>query len=146
MSGIYKKLQQVVENTHKKLYSQNQIMPVPTNVGILVGTVLIVSKNAVKDLVVNNEVIYKEISLNAVAIRLANIVSKYGKTMTADSIYRADQDYGRWLQESQTLRAKYQSARKQGDNDRADIYLARYCSARDRAKYYHAHVLSLIAK
>ena len=104
MSGIYKKLQQVVENTHKKLYSQNQIMPVPTNVGILVGTVLIVSKNAVKDLVVNNEVIYKEISLNAVAIRLANIVSKHGKTMTADSIYRADQDYGRWLQESQTLR------------------------------------------
>jgi hypothetical protein len=144
MSSIYKKLQQVVENTHKKLYNQNQIMPVSTDAGILVGNVLIVSNNAVKNIVVNNEVIYKEISLNAVAIQLANVVSRFGKTTNADTLYRADQDYGRWLQESQSLRVKYQSARKQGDHDRADIYLARYCTARDRAKYYHAHVLGLI--
>ncbi len=146
MTALFKRLHQVVENTYKKLYEQDQIMPVSTQTGIVVGRVLIVSNGAVKDLFIDGELIYDNISLNASAIRLANILSKYGKIMPCDTIYQADQDYGRWLQESQILRTKYQKARKIGDDDRADIYLARYCTARDRAKYYHSQVLALVSK
>lgn len=146
MTAIFKKLQSVVENTYKKLYDQDQIMPVPVEKGILVGKVLIVSRGAVKDLLINGSAIYTDISLNASAIKLANILSKYGRIMYCDTLYKSDQDYGKWLQESQLLRSKYQRARQQGNDVKADIYLARYCTARDRAKYYHSQVLALISK
>lgn len=145
MSNINSKLQQVVERTHRKLYEQDQIMPVKTSQGILVGDVLIVAAGSVKNLYQQDQLIYKEISLNAAAIKIANIVTKQGINTKSESLYRADQDYGRWLNESQFLRHKYQIARKNGDNDRADIYLARYCTARDRAKSAQSHVLALAA-
>lgn len=144
MSRVNTQLRQVVEKTHKRLFEQYQIMPVKTDRGILVGNVLIVTKDAVKDLYLNNELIYIDVSLNAVTITLANLLAKHGVTYKSDTIYRADHDYGKWLQESQFLRAKYQSARKKGDDDRADIYLARYCTARDKAKTHHSYVLGLL--
>lgn len=143
MSNLNSKLQQVVERTHRKLYEQDQIMPVKTSDGILVGDVLIVSSGHVKNLYQKNILIYKEISLNAIAIKIANILTKFGTTTRTDALYKADQEYGRWLHESQFLRHKYQIARKNSQNDRADIYLARYCTARDRAKKAHSHALAL---
>jgi len=145
MSKIFKKLQQVVENTYKKLYEQDHVMPVVIETGILVGKVLIISRGPVKNLSINGDIIYKNICLNAAAIRLANVLTKYGKNMTCDRIYQADQEYGKWLNESQILRNKYQKARREGRNDQADVYLAKYCTARDRAKYYHAQVLALVS-
>jgi hypothetical protein len=145
MSNLNSKLQQVVERTYRKLYEQDQIMPVKTSEGILVGNVLIVSVGHVKNLYQNNILIYKEVSLNVVAIKIANILTKNGTTARVDALYRADQDYGRWLQESQFLRHKYQIARKNGNNDRADIYLARYCTARDKVKNAQSHALALAA-
>jgi len=49
MSNINRNLKTVIENTHKRLYENYQIMPVKTEQGILVGTVLIVSNESVKD-------------------------------------------------------------------------------------------------
>lgn len=145
MSNINSKLQQVVERTHRRLYEQDQIMPVKTDKGILVGDVLIVTVAHVKNLYQKDQLIYREISLNAAAIKLANMLTKYGMNSRTDALYKADQDYGRWLHESQFLRHKYQIARKNGDNDRADIYLARYCTARDRARTAQSHALALAA-
>ncbi len=145
MSNLNSKLQQVVERTHRKLYEQDQIMPVKTNQGILVGDVLMIAVGPVKNLYQKDKLIYKEISLNAAAIKIANIVTKYGINSKSEALYRADQEYGRWLHESQFLRHKYQIARKNGNNDRADIYLARYCTARDRAKSAQSHALALAA-
>lgn len=145
MSNLNSKLQQVVERTHRKLYEQDQIMPVKTSQGILVGDVLMIAVGPVKNLYQKDKLIYKEISLNAAAIKIANIVTKYGINSKSEALYRVDQEYGRWLHESQFLRHKYQIARKNGDNDRADIYLARYCTARDRAKSAQSHVLALAA-
>ncbi len=145
MSNLKSKLQQVIERTHRKLYDQEQIMPVKTNKGILVGDILIVPVGAMKNLIRNEVVIYKEISLNVIAIKIANIMTKSGVTARTDTLYRADQEYGKWLHESQFLRNKYQLARQKGDNDRADIYLARYCTARDKAKNAQSHALALAA-
>ncbi len=143
MSNLKSKLQQVVERTHRKLFDQEQIMPVKTAEGILVGDVLIVPVGPVKNIIQNNQVIYEEISLNVVAIKIANILTKTGITHRTDALYRADQEYGKWLQDSQFLRNKYQVARQKGDNDRADIYLARYCTARDKAKNAQSHAVAL---
>lgn len=144
MSRVNTQLQQVVEKTHKRLFEQYQIMPVKTDRGILVGRVLIVTNHAVKDLYLSNELVYSNVCLNTVTIMLANLLAKHGTTHASDKLYRADADYGKWQQESQFLRTKYQNARKTGNNDKADIYLARYCTARDRAKYYHEYVLTLL--
>ena len=92
MSNINSKLQQVVERTHRKLYEQDQIMPVKTSQGILVGDVLMVAVGPVKNLYQKDKLIYKEISLNAAAIKIANIVTKYGINTRSDALYRADQE------------------------------------------------------
>ena len=73
MSRVNTQLRQVVEKTHKRLFEQYQIMPVKTDRGILVGNVLITTRDAVKDLYLHNELIYIDVSLNAVTITLANL-------------------------------------------------------------------------
>jgi len=145
MSNINRNLKTVIENTHKRLYENYQIMPVKTEQGILVGTVLIVSNESVKDLYLKEQLVYKDVSLNQVVIRLANILAKDGKTARADVIYRADQEYGKFLTESQLLRRQYQKSRESQDHDRADMLLARYCTARDKALSAKKQVLSLVA-
>ena len=119
-------------------------MPVKTEEGILVGTVLIVSNESVKDIYNKGKLIYKEVSLNQVVIRLANILTKDGKTIKADEIYRADQEYGKFLTESQLLRKQYQKARESADHDKADMLLARYCTVRDKAIAAKKQVLALV--
>lgn len=145
MSNLNRNLKTVIENTHKRLYENYQIMPVKTAQGILVGTVLIVANESVKDIHNKGELVYKDVSLNQVVIRLANILTKDGKTTKADAIYRADQEYGKFLTESQLLRKQYQKARESNDHDRADVLLARYCTARDKVLAAKKQVLSLVS-
>ncbi len=144
MSILNRNLKSVIENTHKRLFENYQIMPVKTDRGILVGTVLIVSNDCVKDIYLKDELIYRDVCLNQVVIRLANILSKDGQNIKADTIYKADQEYGKFLTESQLLRKQYQKARDSGDHDRADMLLARYCTARDKAVAAKKQVLALV--
>ena len=133
MSNVSKKLEQVVSSAQRKLIKQNQILPVKTDKGILVGNVLIVSDGSIKDLWQNNQVVYPHVYLNAVAIKLANLLAKNINTVGADAIYRADQEYGKWFNDSQILRKRFQQALENKDTDRADVFWARYCESRDRA-------------
>ena len=63
MTQISRRLEQIV----RKELSKN-IIPVKTENGILVGEVLIVNEGPIKSLYRNNELLYKEIHLNSVAI------------------------------------------------------------------------------
>jgi len=133
MSNISNKLEQVVNSAQRKLISHNQILPVKTAEGILVGDVLIVSEGTIKNLWQRNELVYEHIYLNAAAIKIANLLArKIGKVKT-DAIYRADQEYGKWFVDSQMLRTRFQQAIDSQDTERADILWARYCESRDRA-------------
>jgi hypothetical protein len=87
--------------------------------------------------------VYSNIYLNAVAICLANILARRKIDIRADAVYRADQEYGKWYQDSQMLRARYQQAVNSQDHDRADIMWARYCESRDRAILAKNHAQSL---
>jgi hypothetical protein len=128
MTDISKRLEQTLRSVIQKA----PILPVKVAGGILVGNVLIVSNGSLKELWQNNSVVYKEISLNKVAIKLANMLAKQGNSYQADTIYKADQEYGRWFNESQILRTQYQKALNNQDYDRADMLWARYCESRDR--------------
>jgi hypothetical protein len=128
MTDISKRLEQTLRSVIQKA----PILPVKVAGGILVGNVLITSNGSLKELWQNNSVVYKEISLNKVAIKLANMLAKQGNSYQADTIYKADQEYGRWFNESQILRTQYQKALNNQDYDRADMLWARYCESRDR--------------
>jgi hypothetical protein len=144
MTDVSKRFEQLISQSYKKLADADTIMPVKTARGILVGDVLIVSRGAIKDLYRNNEVIYSDISLNEVAIRIANLSSKRKLTALCDQIYRCDQDYGRWFTEWQMLKEQYLRAKESGNHDRADILYARYQDVKQRAESAKRSVLVLI--
>jgi hypothetical protein len=129
MTDISKRLEQTLRSAIQK----NPILPVKVADGILVGDAKIVSEDHIKHIWFKDQLIYKDVSLNAVAIKLANILARRSSTVYADAIYRADQDYGRWFIESQMLRAQYQKALTVKDYDKSDTLWARYCESRDRA-------------
>ena len=145
MTDISKRLEQFVNSTQRKLLDE-QILPVKVADGILVGDVKIVSEGSIKHLWQHNELRYEHIYLNAVAISLANSLAKRRSLIKADELYRADQEYGKWFNDSQMLRTRYQKAVDSQDHDRADILWARYCESRDRALLAknHAQGLTLI--
>ena len=133
MTNISKRLEQVVSSAQQKLIEKHQILPIKVAEGILVGDVLIVSEETVKHLKYQNEYLYKDIYLNAAAIRIANMLAVNKQSAQAANLYRLDQEYGRWYHDSQLLRAQYQRSINNQDHDRADTLWARYCESRDRA-------------
>jgi hypothetical protein len=133
MTNISKRLEQVVSSAQQNLIEKQQILPVKVAEGILVGDILIVSEGMVKHLKYLDNYLYKNVYLNAAAIRIANMLAVNKSSVLADNIYRADQEYGRWFHDSQLLRAQYQRSVNNQDHDRADTLWARYCESRDKA-------------
>lgn len=127
MTQISKRLEQIIR---KEL--SNTIIPVKTKEGILVGDILIVTEGTIKNIFKRSELLYKEIHLNSVAIKIANLLAFRQGSLIIDNLYKADQDYGQWFVDSQLLRTQYQKALNSHDYDRADILWARYIESRDR--------------
>jgi len=128
MTKLVSKLEQVVNTAIKRA----PIIPVKTNKGILVGNVLIESQDNLKNLWKLDELVYSEVNLNAAAIKLANDLVRYGKTPRSRELYSFDQEYGRWLIDSQLHYRNHSRALADLQYDRADILWARYCESRDR--------------
>ena len=127
MTQISRRLEQIVRRELSK-----NIIPVKTPDGILVGDVLITNQDNLKFLYRKSQLIYSEIHLNSVAIKMANILALRHSHVSVDVLYRADQEYGRWFVDSQMLRAQHQKAIHTQDYDRADMLWARYSESRDR--------------
>ena len=127
MTQISKRLEQIVNKELSKT-----VIPVKTDNGILVGDILITSDGPIKNIYNNTILLYKEIYLNSVAIKMANILALKQSKIVADKIYKLDQEYGKWFVDSQLLRAQYQKALSNNDYERSDMLWARYCESRDR--------------
>ena len=127
MTQISRRLEQIVRRELSK-----NIIPVKTPEGILVGDVLITNQDNLKFLYRKSQLIYSEIHLNSVAIKMANILALRHSHVSVDLLYRADQEYGRWFVDSQMLRSQHQKAINAQDYDRADMLWARYSESRDR--------------
>jgi len=141
MTDISKRLEQTIRSA----IANSPILPIKVDDGILVGDAKIVSEGAVKHVYYKGQLIYKDISLNAVAIKLANILAKRQSTIHADKVYRADQEYGRWYVDSQMLRSQFQRAEANLDFIRAEILWTKYCASRDRAVVAKNHAQGLAA-
>lgn len=138
MTDIRRQLDQVVS----KELARN-IIPVKTDAGILVGDILIVSEGVAKHLYRNNECLYNNISLNAVAVRMANILARHRSHTLVDKLYRTDQEYGRWFTDSQILLQKHHTANKNKDYERADTLWAKYIESKERARSAKNTVIGL---
>lgn len=134
MADISRRLEHLISSAQKKLIETNHILPVKTEEGILVGDVMIISEGNIKHIKKSNEMLYVNVYLNAVAIRIANLCSKNTSSLQAQKLYELDQEYGKWFIDSQILRAQYHRALEKKNFDKSDTLYSRYCESRDRAE------------
>ena len=133
MSDVSKRFEQLVKSTYKKFLDQGTILPVKTQEGILVGDVLIQSDGPLKNILRNGKVLYKEISLNAVAIRIANLIAKNEKHRLCNELYDLDIKYSKHFVDSKFLIDNYHRAVNSNNTIRADILWTRYEIAKEKA-------------
>jgi hypothetical protein len=127
MTSLSKKFEQIIK---KELAST--VLPIKTEEGILLGDVLITSDGTSKNIVKKGILVYEHIFLNSVAIKIAKLLLLSETSYQADNLYRLDQEYGKWLNESLLLRAQYDRALTKGENDRADVFYAKYIESKER--------------
>lgn len=144
---LQNRLDTVISNVHHKLLDNHVIVPVFEKGKIIVGSVCIVSNEANKDIVKNNKILYASVALNKTAIALANQLAILPDTTArTDAIYRADQQYAVYMQETLFFKSKYKTAMAKKRYDQADIFFARYEHAREKALNSKNYVLTLIAQ
>jgi hypothetical protein len=134
MSELSKRFEQIIISTNKKLKDQGAVMPVKTEQGILVGNVLIQSQGPYKTLSVNNEIVFEDICLNSVAIKLANLLAWRKQGTELKRLYEADREYNRHYIDSSFFLERHRSAIANQDFVRADIMWSRYLKSKDLAK------------
>lgn len=128
MTKVFTKLERVVKQELRK-----QLIPVKTNDGVLVGNVLIKSEANVKHLIVDEHPIFENISLNCVAIKLANMLALKHDFIAMQQLYRIDQEYGKWYTDCQLLMHSHRNAVKSSDDVKADVLIARYRESKSKA-------------
>ena len=133
MNEISKKLSKFIDKQQKKLISSGVVMPVKVPGGILVGPVKIIQEGTVKHLYYYEDLIYSNISLNSVAIYMANFIATKKNSVGLDSLYKADQEYSKWYNDCEILMNSRRLAINSNDHDRADMLLARYQESKLRA-------------
>jgi hypothetical protein len=134
MTDVSRRFEQLIRTSQKKLAENNEILPVKTDKGILVGDVLITSEANLKNLWKKDLLVYKEVSLNNVAVKLANLLAKNINSQYCDRLYRADQEYGLYFTEWQFLKKQHHKAEILENYERADILRARYKECKYRAE------------
>lgn len=125
MTELSKRFEQVIKSALKKY----PLLPQKTEDGILLGDVLIKSQGNLKYIYKRGELIYNEISLNAVAIKLSEMLA-FNQTDNAEKLYKLDQEYSKWFIDSQFMRTHYERSVEKNDTVKADIYWARYQESR----------------
>jgi hypothetical protein len=130
MTQISRKLEKIVKKT-----LSTTIVPVGTEQGIQVGHILITSNYNLKNIYKKQVLLYENIHLNAVAIKLANILAVGYKSIATDRLYLQDQEYGRYYNDSQILRSQYEKAIISNQHDKSDILWAKYVESRARTQH-----------
>ena len=133
MSDVSKRFEQLVKSTYKKFLDQGTILPIKTKDGILVGDVIIKSDGPLKDIVRNNRILYKQISLNVVAVRIANLVAWNKNKTLCDELYNIDVLYSKHFIDSNIFLDNYHRANNAGNTQRAEILWTRYEIAKEKA-------------
>lgn len=143
--NIQQRLDTVIARVNKKLQQQEQVIPKKTDRGILVGDVLIESSGALKNLYLRDRLVYKEVSLNKVAVKVANLlaIDEVRYQQKIDQLILMDAKFGSALAEYQMFKDRLAKAHREQDQFRIDMYLARLGYAKSSAEYWKKQALSL---
>lgn len=133
MSDISARFEQLIISTQKRLVASDNMLPIIESGGIKVGSVIITSNGPLKMLHKGNREVFTNINLNLVTIRLANLLAKASNCKLQDSIYQADQIYGKWLTNCQYLQNSIDNARRTMDFEKLDILVAKYIDSKQKA-------------
>lgn len=133
MSEVSKRFELLIKSTFKRLVDEGYILPIKTEKGIQVGDVLIESNGALKNIYKSNTLIYKEISLNAVAIRVANELAKNKNSKLCDELYALDIKYSKYFLDSKFLIDNYHRSVKAKNHIRSEILWIKYIDAKEKA-------------
>ena len=107
MTNISKRFEQLVTKTYKQFLDQGTILPSKSDKGIHVGDVLIQSDGPYKNILKRDKLIYENISLNAVAIRIANLLAWNKDKALQDKLFAADLYYSRFYTDSNIFLDRY---------------------------------------
>lgn len=129
MAKISNRFEQILKSAIEK----NPILPVKVAGGILVGDVLIESNGNLKNIWKDHKLVYSDVSLNKSAITIANLLAKRKDLFLVEKIFKADQEYGKWYQDSQLLRHQHSKLIANKDFDKSDIIWARYTESKIKA-------------
>jgi hypothetical protein len=133
MTEISKRFEDFIRTENKKLAEKEYLMPIKTEKGICVGDVLIETQRNLKNIKKDN-LCYDSIFLNSAAVKIANLLALNKSSDRIDKLYQADQLYGRWFVESQSLLEIHQKLKKSKEYERADVIWAKYQESRDKAE------------
>jgi len=133
MSDVSKRFEQLVKSTYKKFAEEGTILPIKTNEGIMVGDILIESEGPLKNIKKHGKILYKHISLNAVAIRIANLAVWSKNKKLCDQLYELDLKYSKHFIDSKFFIDNYHRATNTNNVARADILWTRYEIAKEKA-------------
>lgn len=133
MNEVSKRFEQLVNTTYRKFLDQGTILPERTSDGIKVGDALIKPDGVYKDILLKGKTVWATVSLNAVAIKLANLVAWNKDTALQKEIFGLDQKYSKYFIDSKIYLDNYHRAVNNNDDIRADILWTRYQDAKERA-------------
>jgi hypothetical protein len=143
--NIQQRLDTVIAKVNKKLTQQELVIPKKTERGILVGPVLIESAGALKNIYLRDRLIYPNVSLNKVAVKVANLtaIDEFRYQQKIDQLILLDSKFGSALAEYQMFKERLAKAHKEQDQFRIDMYLARLGYAKSAAEHWKKQALSL---
>ena len=133
MNEVSKRFEQLVNSVYKKFIYNGVHLPVKTAEGILVGNVLIKSDGPLKDIVVNGVVKFNEISLNCVAIKIANNLASGKDENITNKLFEIDREYSKYFIDSKFHLDNYHKAVNNNNEARAEILWTRYDLAKEKA-------------
>jgi hypothetical protein len=143
--NIQQRLDTVIARVNKKLVQQEQLIPKKTDKGILVGDVLIESLGSIKNIYHRDRLVFADVSLNKVAVKVANLMAidhiRYQQKI--DQLIMMDSKFGSALAEYQMFKGRLAKAHAEQDQFRIDMYLARLGYVKSSAEYWKKQALSL---
>jgi hypothetical protein len=135
MSEISKRFEQIINSTQRKLLSRGAVMPERTERGIRVGSAEIIPEGPYKHIELNGYLVYTDISLNKVAIKIANELALKGNKQKIEELYQLDKEYNRFFVDSSFFLERYHSAKHNGDEFRQELMWIRYEDAKIKAQH-----------
>ena len=133
MSDVSKRFEQLVKSVYKKFVDNGIHLPQRTAEGILVGNILIKSTGALKDIVIDGKTVYNQISLNCVAIKIANELASGNKRKMCEELMKLDREYSKHFMDSKHFIDNYHKSVNTNNHERADILWTRYDLAKEKA-------------